>query len=228
VYVAEAAGDEPTVARQNLVERIDPGNFKILSSASISSPTDLLVLGNVVWVVTSGGDALALSALDLRTRGSVSLQGRGPARIASAGKMVWVVSGRTDPTGYVLEQIDPVRVQPEKVISVEGGGTVAALAGGSRVWLATLGSAAGSGLLQSVDLDGSMSGPIVIGAPAGLVESDKRIWWASIDGRLGAIDVDNQTGYSQVTVGTSGSALTVSSGLVWVAGDDLVVLQPSP
>jgi len=228
VYVAEAAGDDSTAARQNLVERIDPGSFKVLASASVGSPTDLTVLGNSVWVVTSGGDALALSASDLRTRGSVSLQGSGPAHIASAGKMLWVVNAKTEPAGYLLEQIDPVRVQQERTIPVEGGGTIAALAGGSLVWLATLGPVAGSGLLRSVDPDGSMSTPVLIGAPAGLVETDNRVWWASVDGRLGALDVRSLTTYSQVPVGTSGSALTVSSGLVWMAGDDLVLLQPSP
>jgi hypothetical protein len=227
VYVAEAAGDDPAAQRQNTAERIDAATLKVVASVHVSSPTDLLLVGDDVWVVTSAAVLLDLSASDLQARGSVRIEGHGPARLAFAAGRIWVINGKTDPPGYLLQEFDPALLTPRGVISVEGGGTWAALAGGTRVWLGTLGPAAGSGLLRSVSPDGAVGTPIEIGAPASLVEADGRVWWASADGRVGAIDVATLSSYGSLSAGTGASALTVSEGLVWVATDELVVLQPT-
>jgi hypothetical protein len=227
VYVAEAAGDSPERDRQSRIEQIDPVTLGVLDSTPVNSPTDLVLDRETIWVATSDGTVLALRARDLELVMTIPIDGRGPARLAAWHGSIWAVNGQTDPApADLLQQIDPASRHPFRVIPIEGGSTIHELLAGSHLWLATQSSEPGGGLVREVGVDGALGPAVKIGAPSGLAEGNGRLWWASFDGHLGALDVATMSPYGSIPVGTGTSALAAWNDLLWIGTDELIAIRP--
>jgi hypothetical protein len=229
VYVAEAAGDFPERDRQSRIERIDPITLRVLDSTPVHSPTDLLLDRDTIWVATSGGKVLALRASDLELVMTIPVDGRGPARLAAWHGSIWAVNGQTGPPpAGLLQQIEPATRHPFRVIPIEGEGTSTthALLAGSHLWVATQSSVPGRGLVREVGVDGVLGPAVEIGAPSGLAEAAGRLWWASADGYLGALDVATMSPYGSISVGTGTSAIAAWNDLLWIGTEELIAIRP--
>ena len=225
IYVAEGPSATGDASRTDRIEELDPETLVVRASTPLPVATDVVLDSGTVWAV-SADRGLIRATRDLSATVTTPLAGRGRARLAAGGGSVWVLNGRSDPASYLVHRIDPDNLT-DVAIQLEGGGTFGAItAGADRVWVGTLGLAAGLGRIVEVQADGSARNVAVVPAAADLIEDGGRLWWISVAGGVGWLDPDSADLNGPVAVGSSGSCLAVSTGSMWACGDGLAIITP--
>lgn len=233
IYVLEGRPEtNPNQPRVDVVERLDPATLKVTASVSVGAlATDLAADGSTVWVVTVDGALLGFDTQTLSPTARVQLQGDGPSRLGVGAGRVWVVNGSVDEAGKTAIQIHGIdtRSGQETVsLTVPGDAVTAVLTVGEKVWVATGTGAAGLGRAFPIDTDGSVGDQFTVPTPVAISQEGDRLWWASLDGRVGAFAPDGTSAAAPLQVGSGAADLVLSSSLVWVASDDLIVLHSGP
>jgi hypothetical protein len=219
-------------ARVDVVERLDPDTLSVSASAPTGGlATDMVVAGDEVWAIRTDGVLRVFDAASLVLRGDIRVEGRGPAQLASTGGEVWALIGKTDDQGggsLLLHRIDAGGRTVISTTLISARPTIAAMASGDRPWLG-LSRDTDTGFVAAVDAAGKLEAGVElpVRTPVALAVGASHVWWLSADGQLGAIDASTGIPVGKLRVGSGGSALAVSGGLVWAATDDLVVLGPA-
>lgn len=232
-YVLEGRPEtNPNQPRVDVVERLDPATLKVTASVPVGAlATDLAADGSSVWVVTVDGVLLGFDAQTLSPTARVQLQGDGPGRLEAGAGRVWVVNGSVDEAGKTairIHGIDTRSGQETVSLAVPGDTVTAVLTVGENVWIATGTEAAGVGRAFAIDTDGSVGDQFRVPTPVAISQEGDRLWWASLDGRIGAFAPGGTTAVAPLQVGSGAADLVLSAGLVWVASDELVALHSGP
>jgi hypothetical protein len=228
VYVAEAEPDTGPAPRANRVERLDKKTLKLAAAVTVADPVDLVVSDGSVWVISSSGKLEKLDAQTLQHRITVQLDGVGRGRIAVGQGLVWVLNARSDSTAYLVHRIDPT-APVDRVTAISGGGSFGSLTlTPTSTWIGTVDVGPGLGDAVEVSSTGDIGRTFTLPAPAGIATDGSDIlWWASVDGRIGALDLRSGTVGASVQAGITGACLATANGRLWACEDTLVVLNTS-
>ncbi|MFZ5854021.1 MAG: hypothetical protein ACOYXS_05865 [Chloroflexota bacterium] len=211
-----------------MLERLDPRSLEVAASVAIVGPVAVAATEDAVWVMNGRGTLQKRDPGSLDLIGSVELGTSGPAWLAPDGGRIWTLGGQVGPVRAIVTAVDAVSVRPIEAVTVPGSATVGAIAIANGTWVGTLGSEPGTGNLVRIGDDGSFGSSTSIGSPVALVFANAALWWVSADGRLGAVGTDGAALIGAIRVGNGASSAIEANGILWIATERLVVVDPAP
>jgi len=226
LYVLEGIPDDDPrkgLPRVGVLEKVDRSTLRVLATTKLTGlPVDVLLDGDRVWVGGVQGAIAAFDAGTLAPLASTGVSGRGSSILAAGGGAVWMVNGVVGRHVQFVHRIDPVTATEISTWAMPGDGVFAAIAVGSRVWVAAPDQA--DSLLYPISLNGAIALPLRVPRIATLGTESGSLWWLSTGAVVNRLDETTLVRSAPVDLGDVGQGFAVSGDRVWAASEDLVEL----